>query len=71
MPATLAGRELINKYLDHNKISVTSLATMLGEKAQYVSSVLTGKQSNPAANELILQIIEMLKIRPEKLSKEV
>lgn len=66
MPETLAGRELINKYLDDHNISVTSLATMLGETTQYVSQVLSGKQRNPAANEMILQIIELLKIRRTK-----
>lgn len=66
MPETLAGRELINQYLDSHNISVTSLATMLGETTQYVSQVLSGKQRNPAANEMILQIIELLKIRRTK-----
>lgn len=66
MPTTLAGRELINQYLKENSISVTSLATMLGLGKVYVNEVLTGKKNNAAANELILKIIETLKIRPKK-----
>lgn len=65
MPTTQAGRELINAYLEEQHISITSLATMLGLGKMYVAEVLSGKKSNPAANELILKIIETFKIRPK------
>lgn len=63
MPATLAGRELIRKYLDENNISITSLATTFGVGKMYMSQVLDGSRKSAAANELILKIIEAFKIR--------
>ncbi|MDT7019332.1 XRE family transcriptional regulator [Levilactobacillus namurensis] len=68
MPTTLAGRQLIREYLDENDISITSLATTFGVGKMYMAQVLSGSQSSPSANALVLKIIETFKIRPK--SKE-
>lgn len=63
MPTTLAGRELIRKYLDEQHISITSLATTFGVGKMYMSQVLDGSRKSAAANELVLKIVETFKIR--------
>ncbi|GEK28873.1 hypothetical protein [Furfurilactobacillus siliginis] len=63
MPTTLAGRELIKKYLDENSISITSLATTFGVGKMYMTQVLSGDRKSAAANALVLNIIETFKIR--------
>ncbi len=65
MPELLAGRELVNKYLDDNKISITSLGVTYGKGRMYMAEVLSGKKKNPAANQLILKIIDDFQIRPK------
>jgi hypothetical protein len=65
MPTTLPGRELIKKYIDHNSISVASLGRMYGVGKMYMGEVLSGKKAGPAANALILKIIDDLKIIDE------
>ena len=64
MPTTLAGRELIKKYIDDREISITSLATAFGVSKMYMTQVLSNTKKSPAANVLVLKIIEDLKIRP-------
>lgn len=64
MPTTLAGRELIRKYIDDHNISITSLATTFGVGKMYMTQVLSGTKHSPAANVLVLSIIETFKIRP-------
>lgn len=64
MPTTLAGRELIRKYIDDHNISITSLATTFGVGKMYMTQVLSGAKHSPAANVLVLNIIETFKIRP-------
>lgn len=66
MPTTASGRELINKYLDKNNISVVSLATAYGVGKMYMGQVLSGAKQNPSANALILKIIEDYKIRGDE-----
>lgn len=66
MPTTLAGRELIRQYLDENDITITSLATTFGVGKMYLVQVLNGTQHSPAANALVLKIIETFKIRPRE-----
>jgi hypothetical protein len=68
MPTTLSGRELINQYLKDNHITITSIAAMYGKGKMYVTQVLSGEKQNPAANALILRIIEDFKIRPKEVS---
>lgn len=63
MPTTESGRELVSKYLDKNNISIVSLATTYGVGKMYMSQVLSGVKQNPAANAMILKIIDDLKIR--------
>jgi len=63
MPTTATGRELINDYLDKNHITIISLATTYGVGKMYMSQVLSGVKQNPAANAMILKIIDDLKIR--------
>lgn len=62
MPETTSGREAILKYLDDNKIATRSLARTFGVSRQYLEDVLNGKRINKGANELILKIIDSLKI---------
>ncbi|MCL5458046.1 XRE family transcriptional regulator [Loigolactobacillus coryniformis] len=66
MPTTLNGRQLIGKYLDQHKISITSLAAAYGVGKMYLTQVLSGTKQSAAANELVLKIIEDYKIRPKK-----
>lgn len=66
MPTTLAGRELIRQYLDENGITITSLATTFGVGKMYLVQVLNGSQHSPAANALVLKIIETFKIRAKE-----
>ncbi len=66
MPTTLAGRELIKKYIDDRSISITSLATTFGVGKMYMTQVLAGTKKSAAANELVLKIIETFKIRPHE-----
>lgn len=64
MPTTLAGRELIKKYIADREISITSLATAFGVSKMYMTQVLSNTKKSPAANALVLKIIEDFKIRP-------
>lgn len=65
MPSTLVGRELVKKYLEDNNISNESLGAMYGYSKVYVGEVLNGNKTGPNANNLILKIINDLKIRKE------
>ena len=53
MPSTLPGRELVKEYLKKNDIKSTDLAKMYGMTKQEVSDYLSGRKSNPAANQFI------------------
>lgn len=62
MPTTLTGRELIQRYIDKNEISVTSLAAMYGISKTYMSDILSGKKTGSKPNAIILRIIEDFKL---------
>lgn len=62
MPSTLPGRELVKKFLQENDIKSTDLAKMYGMTKQEVSDYLSGRKTNPAANQFILKVIRDFKI---------
>lgn len=62
MPTTLTGRELIQRYIDKNEISITSLAAMYGISKVYMSNILSGKKTGSKPNAIILRIIEDFKL---------
>lgn len=62
MPSTLPGRELVKNFLQENDIKSTDLAKMYGMTKQEVSDYLSGRKTNPAANQFILKVIRDFKI---------
>ena len=62
MPSTFPGRELVKKFLQENDIKSTDLAKMYGMTKQEVSDYLSGRKTNPAANQFILKVIRDFKI---------
>lgn len=62
MPETESGREAVSNYLKNNDITTQSLAKMFGVKRQYLEDSISGKRKTKGANELILKIINSLKI---------
>ena len=62
MPSTFPGRELVKKFLQENDIKSTDLAKMYGMTKQAVSDYLSGRKTNPAANQFILKVIRDFKI---------
>lgn len=62
IPTTQPGRELVKKFLQENDIKSTDLAKMYGMTKQEVSDYLSGRKTNPAANQFILKVIRDFKI---------
>lgn len=71
MPTTLSGRRSIKDYLAEHHISITSLATTYGVGKMYLTQVLNGTKQSPAANELVLKIINDYKIKPKNGDEKI
>lgn len=59
MPETNEVRERILKWKDENNVSYQQLAVMVGKSKQEVYDAITGRNTAPGANQLILKIIQM------------
>lgn len=63
MTETKDARTKIISYIEESNKKISDLAVMFNVSKVYMSNVLNGKQTGPAANELILTIINAFKIR--------
>ena len=57
------GRKKVMDYLKENNVTITSLASTWNIPVSKMSQYLSGKDTSPKANEIILKIIEAYGIR--------
>lgn len=62
MPSTMPERELVNKYIKENSISIADLAKMYGLSRQEATDYISGRIQSPKSNRFILSIIKDFKI---------
>lgn len=63
MPETVTGREKILKFIEDNGVLQIDLATQYGITSGDFADIITGKDTSPRANRVILKIISDFKIR--------
>lgn len=63
MTETQDARRKILDFIESTNKKSSDLAVMFNVSKAYMSEVLNGKKTGPAANELILSIISAFKIR--------
>ncbi|MBE9390130.1 XRE family transcriptional regulator [Vagococcus salmoninarum] len=63
MTETKEGREKIIYFIERTNKNISDMAVMFGVSKQRLGQVLNGEAQGPAANELILTIINAFKIR--------
>lgn len=63
MPETVEVRERILKWKEDNNVSYQQLALMVGKHKQEVYDAITGRNKAPAANQILLKIIQMFDIK--------
>jgi hypothetical protein len=57
------GRKKVMDYLKENNVTITSLASTWNIPVSKMSQYLSGKDTSPKANEIILKIIDAYGIR--------
>lgn len=63
MPETTEVREKIAKWKEDNNVSYQQIALMIGKHKPEVHAAITGVNKGPAANQIILKIIQMFDIK--------
>lgn len=63
MPETVTGREKILKFIEDSGVKQIDLATQYGIASGDFADIMTGKDTTPKANRVILKIISDFKIR--------